>query len=101
MDALEPAAHWPEKAVAGEVQQVRKTDIGAERPFLSSLEDVQAIQVYYTTVREEKEAPDMMAGAGLDFDDSFQFYLARKLDAKLLTLDRHSDRLKGIRVMHP
>jgi len=30
-----------------------------------------------------------------------QYYLARKLKAELLTLDKHFDKVKGIRVIRP
>lgn len=84
-----------------EVILLRKNLVKELKAFLSALEYFLFIQVYYTSVKEEKEVLDAMSKTGLDFDDAVQYYIARKLKAGLLTLDKHFDKVKGIKVIGP
>jgi predicted nucleic acid-binding protein len=84
-----------------EVILVRKNLIKELDTFLNTLAGLQLIRVYYTTVKEEKEVLEVMSKTGLDFDDSIQYHLARKLNADLLTLDKHFDNVKGVKVIRP
>jgi len=84
-----------------EVILLRKNLIGQLKTFLDNLETLLFIRVYYTTVTEEKEVLDVMSETGLDFDDSVQYYLAKKLNAGLMTLDKHFDKVKGVKVVRP
>jgi len=84
-----------------EVILARKNLVKELKAFLNTLEGLLFIRVYYTTVNEEKEVLEVMSKTGLDFDDSVQYYLARQLNADLLTLDRHFDKVKAIKVIRP
>ena len=84
-----------------EVILTRKNLVKELKSFLNVLDNLFFLKVYYTTVKEEKEVLDVMAKTGLDFDDSIQYYLAKKLNAELLTLDKHFDKFKDIKVIRP
>ena len=38
---------------------------------------------------------------GLDFDDALQSYVAKKLDAKIVSFDKHFDKVKGLIRLRP
>ena len=43
---------------------------------------------YVTTLEEEHEISKSLSKGGLDFDDSLQYYVAKKKDLTLVTLDK-------------
>jgi len=69
--------------------------------FLESLANIPYINVYHTSLMEEREILDEMEKYKLDFDDMIQFYVARKLKADVITLDRDLQRLSGINAIEP
>lgn len=71
------------------------------REFLCALSDIPHIKVYNTTPEEDVEILDLMDDVKLDFDDTVQAYLAKKLKAVVLTLDKHFDNIAGIKVSKP
>lgn len=71
------------------------------KEFLSALSDIKHIKVHNTTPVEDMEILDLMENTRLDFDDSVQLYTAKKLNATLLTLDKHFDNIAAIKVIKP
>lgn len=71
------------------------------REFLGVISEIQYIKVYNTTPEEDIEILDLMKVSKLDFDDTIQLYIAKKLNALLLTLDRHFDNITEVKVIKP
>ena len=71
------------------------------KEFLSVISEIQYIKVYNTSPEEDIEILGLMENKKLDFDDSIQLYIAKKLNALLLTLDKHFDNIKDIKVKKP
>ncbi|MBI2345561.1 MAG: type II toxin-antitoxin system VapC family toxin, partial [Deltaproteobacteria bacterium] len=69
--------------------------------FLAVVMAYPYLDTYATTVAEELEVARLAPRVGLDFDDCLQYYAARKLDAQLVTLDRHFARCRDLTVLHP
>jgi len=57
--------------------------------FMSSLAEIENLLFYYPTFEEEKEIIHNMTKWNLDFDDSFQYFVAQKLEAELITFDHN------------
>ena len=69
--------------------------------FLDALSDHPYLFSYSTTIEEEKEISQLSPKIHLDFDDTLQFYVAKKKDLILVTLDRDFKSVKGIEVILP
>jgi len=57
--------------------------------------------VYETSLEEEIKIINIMHQTGLDFDDSLQYYVAKKQGFTLVTLDQDFKRVGGISVKSP
>ncbi len=66
------------------------------RIFLSSLIEFEGLSVYATDIEDEIEAIDEME-TGLDFDDALQSFVTKKLNAVIISYDRHFDNIKGLK----
>jgi len=61
--------------------------------FLNDVETSKGLTVYDTTISDEQSASILSARIGLDFDDSIQYYVARKTDSSaIISFDKHFDR---------
>ena len=52
----------------------------------------QGAQIYQTELAEEKEIAGLTQTINLDFDDTLQYFVAKKLDAVLVSFDRDFDK---------
>lgn len=84
-----------------EIIMIRKNLNAELKAFLGVLSGIQHIKIYNTTIEEDIKILELMENTSLDFDDSIQLYIAKKFDAFLLTLDRHFDNIKGIKICKP
>jgi uncharacterized protein len=60
--------------------------------FLGQLMNAQGLQVYQTELAEEKEIASLTQTINLDFDDTLQYFVAKKLDAVLVSFDHDFDK---------
>ena len=56
--------------------------------FLDWVTHTPGLTVYHTTPDEEKEVVFLMEKTKLDFDDALQYYVAKTLDASIISFDR-------------
>lgn len=63
--------------------------------FLEVVTEFKGLEIYSTDIEDEISAIDMMK-EGLDFDDALQSYIAKKLGAKIVSFDKHFDKVKGL-----
>lgn len=84
-----------------EILMIRKGLNLKLREFLDVISEIQYIRVYNTIPREDIEILSLMENTRLDFDDAIQLYIAKKLNAILLTLDKHFDNIADIKVSKP
>jgi predicted nucleic acid-binding protein len=62
--------------------------------FLRGIDQSKGLTVYDTTTTDEVAASLLMEKIGRDFDDSLQYYVAKKLAAEpIVSFDRHFDGL--------
>ena len=67
--------------------------------FLSNLERSAGLSVYDTNLSDEMAAALLTDKVGLDFDDTLQYYVAKKLGVDaLVSFDKHFDRVDVRRV---
>lgn len=60
--------------------------------FLRNLQRSIGLEVYNTTLEDEMAASMLMDRIGLDFDDSLQYYVAKKLGVEaIVSFDKHFD----------
>lgn len=84
--------------------EVILTDRGRQealRQWLKALDDKGYLTVYSTTIAEEIEISDLTKSSRLDFDDSLQYYVARKKGLTLVTLDKDFAEIRDVRVVTP
>lgn len=61
--------------------------------FLRNLQNSIGISIYETSIEDEIAASMLMKKNGLDFDDSLQYYIAKKLGVEfIVSYDRHFDK---------
>lgn len=85
-----------------EVIMIRKDLQEPLEIFLEELIGIQYIRIHYTSIIEEREVLEEMKATGLDFDDALQLYVAKKFNAKILTLDNDFNRVKNsIKIISP
>jgi predicted nucleic acid-binding protein len=60
--------------------------------FLAQLMNAQGLKIYQTELAEEKEIALLIQTINLDFDDTLQYFVAKKLDAVLVSFDRDFDK---------
>lgn len=65
--------------------------------FLQDM-DLMDIQVVNTTVLEEYKTVSLMKETELDFDDSFQYFICRKMDLDIISYDDHFDQVDVERI---
>jgi len=70
------------------------------RIFLEVIAEFKGLEIYSTDIKDEISAIDMMKG-GLDFDDALQSYIATKLGAKIISFDKHFDKVRGLERLIP
>ncbi len=70
------------------------------RIFLEVIAEFKGLEIYSTDIKDEILAIDMMKG-GLDFDDALQSYIATKLGAKIVSFDKHFDKVRGLERLIP
>ncbi|MDP3772224.1 MAG: PIN domain-containing protein [bacterium] len=70
----------------------RQQHIRLLQQFLSRVLHAQGLAVYQTTAEEEQRVVMLMRKIGLDFDDALQYFVAKKLNARLISFDRDFDR---------
>ncbi|MEW5768508.1 MAG: PIN domain-containing protein [bacterium] len=75
-----------------------KIDILEE--FLSALLKFEGLTVFSTNLIDEIEVTKISRAAGLDFDDSLQYYVAKLLGLELVSFDKDFED-KGIKVLEP
>ena len=62
--------------------------------FLRNLKNSLGLNVYETSLEDEMAASMLMEEVKLDFDDSLQYYIAKKLGAKVIvSYDKHFDKV--------
>lgn len=62
--------------------------------FLKELELASNIRIYNTSITDELEAIEIMEKAKLDFEDTIQYYIAKKFDCKaIISYDKHFNKL--------
>jgi len=62
--------------------------------FLRNIETSSGLHVYDTTTTEEMAVGMLASERRMDFDDSLQYYVAKKLGARpIVSFDRHFDGL--------
>jgi len=81
-----------------EVLLERKRSLNEVVKFLSVLEQWKNLKVYQTNLAEEKLIAENANRWNLDFDDAVQYYVALKHGAKIVTFDRHFQKVKGKQV---
>ena len=69
--------------------------------FLQGLANNRLFFRYDTTLEEEAEIARLTQGLKLDFDDSLQYYVAKKEGLILVTLDRDFQKVSDIEVVSP
>jgi predicted nucleic acid-binding protein len=72
----------------------------ALRTFLKSIKGFKGLSIYNTTIDDEINVVDEMR-TGLDFDDALQSYVARKLNLRIVSFDRHFDGIEGLFRLRP
>ncbi|MCD6348029.1 MAG: type II toxin-antitoxin system VapC family toxin [Candidatus Korarchaeota archaeon] len=73
-------------------------DSEAIQRFLRNLLGSIGLEVYSTTVEDEMAASMLMDHVGLDFDDSLQYYVAKKLGVEaIVSFDKHFDGVDVVR----
>jgi len=75
-------------------------DLKALKIFLKSIGKMKGISIYNTDLRDEIAVIDEME-LGLDFDDALQSYVAKKLNLKIISFDRHFDGVEGLIRLRP
>mgnify|MGYP000509963277 CR=1 FL=1 len=61
--------------------------------FLRNLQNSIGIDIYETSMEDEMAASMLMKEIKLDFDDSLQYYIAKKLGVKaIVSYDKHFDK---------
>lgn len=60
--------------------------------FIEEMRNFAGLTVYPTDLDEEYEISKLSRKLGLDFDDSLQYYVAKKLDLNLVSFDGHFDK---------
>lgn len=75
-------------------------DLKALKIFLNSIGKMKGISIYNTDLRDEIAVIDEME-LGLDFDDALQSYVAKKLNLKIISFDRHFDGVEGLTRLRP
>lgn len=76
----------------------RKKQTASIKPFLTNLARIENMTFYYPTFEEELEILDLKKDLKLDFDDAFQYYVAKKMNAQLVTFDRDFDKVRDISI---
>lgn len=69
--------------------------------FLMTIETHPFLYVYATILEEELEISKIMNSKQLDFDDSLQYYVAKKKSLILVTLDKDFKKIKDIETVYP
>ena len=59
------------------------------------------LERYDTSLEEELEIAQLSSQINLDFDDSAQYYIAKKFNLALVTFDADFKKLKDIQVIYP
>lgn len=72
----------------------------ALRTFLKSISGFKGLSVYNTTIDDELNVIDEM-GTSLDFDDALQSSVAKKLNLRIVSFDRHFDGIEGLLRLRP
>ncbi len=85
------------EAVLGQNQKRQKILEG----FLEYLEQEECLSRYETTLEEERKIFSLVGIHSLDFDDALQYFVAKKLDLSLVTLDKDFQKVIGIHVLAP
>jgi predicted nucleic acid-binding protein len=75
-------------------------NLEALRIFLKSIGKMKGLNVYNTDLKDEIAIIDEME-LGLDFDDALQSYVAKKLNLKIVSFDRHFDGVEGMTRLRP
>ena len=75
-------------------------NLEALKIFLKSIGKMKGLNVYNTDLKDEIAIIDEME-LGLDFDDALQSYVAKKLNLKIVSFDRHFDGVEGLTRLRP
>lgn len=60
--------------------------------FLEEMSYLKGLSVYQPGLSEEIEIVESLSKTGLDFDDAYQYYAAKKLNLVLVSFDKHFDK---------
>ena len=61
--------------------------------IFASLSAFQGLSLLQASLMEESEIAFLARQIGLDFDDAYQAYFAQRMQAKIVSYDRHFDRV--------
>jgi uncharacterized protein len=69
------------------------------KTFLEFIQGHPFLQRYYTSTEEELEIAALHSRVNLDFDDALQYFVAKKLNATLVTFDKDFVPIKGVKLL--
>ena len=82
-------SHFAVHAVGAMIRSQQKLS-----EFLKDVETSKGLQVYDTTICDEQSVSILSGKMGLDFDDSVQFYVAKRtVSLAIVSYDKHFDKL--------
>jgi predicted nucleic acid-binding protein len=84
-----------------EAVMARAEEYSSLQQFLEFVLEHPYLNVYYTTVEQEVEVSRLAPSVRLDMDDALQYFVAKREDLTLVTLDRDFRKVKGISLRSP
>jgi predicted nucleic acid-binding protein len=73
-----------------------RTDI--LRDFLYAISSFENLSIYFTSIEEDLQILDIMDESALDFDDSNQYFVAKKFGAEIITFDKDFRKIDDLSV---
>lgn len=71
------------------------------KKFLEIIDGFENLNVYHTSIKENIETLYNMEITKLDFDDCLHYTIAKKLNAKIITFDKHFNNIQDVEILHP
>ena len=62
--------------------------------FLSDIEYFKGLSIFNTTITQEIEITKLAQKEKLDFDDALHFWIAKNFNLKIVSFDKHFDKLR-------
>ncbi len=69
--------------------------------FLEDLIEHKNIRIFQTSIEDELAIVEDMPKLKLDFDDTLQYYVAKKFQATIVSYDKHFKKLNNIKLYTP